>query len=126
MVGTERHQRLPNARALARVLTVEALSALDPTCAVIPTPRDRSGMPNRTETRRTTAIALITPPTDLGRLWYDDEISDRFFAGRVTVRWVREHLPRQKGLKIGRGWAWYDADILEWIAGRRAGGRSAG
>jgi hypothetical protein len=61
----------------------------------------------------------ITSPADLGRLWYDDEIPAQFFAGRVSVRWVREHLPRAKGLKIGRGWAWYEADIAEWIASRR-------
>jgi hypothetical protein len=50
----------------------------------------------------TSASDPITPPADPGRLWYDDEISAQFFGGRVTVRWVREHLPRAKGLKIGR------------------------
>jgi hypothetical protein len=60
-----------------------------------------------------------TAPTSLGRLWYDDEICAQFFGSRVTVRWVREHLPRDKGLKIGRGWAWYESDILEWIDSRR-------
>lgn len=82
-------------------------------------------MPNRSVLDRATTTDLITPPADLGRLWYDDEIADQFFNGRVTVRWVREHLPRHKGLKIGRGWAWYEPDILGWIAARRAGGRAS-
>src|SRR5690242_4468509 len=55
-----------------------------------------------------------TPPPDRGRLWYDDEIPTQFFGGRVSRRWVRAHLPRGKGLKIGRGWAWYEADVLAW------------
>lgn len=60
-------------------------------------------MSSRTETDPTNFIALITPPANPSRLWYDDEISDQFFSGRVTIRWVREHLPLRKGLKIGRG-----------------------
>ena len=64
-------------------------------------------------------------PPKRGRLWYDDEISMPFFHGRVSVRWVREHLPRSRGLKIGRQWAWYEADILEWIESQR-GARRAG
>lgn len=68
--------------------------------------------------------ASITPP-NRGRLWYDDEISGQFFQGRVTVRWIREHLPRSKGLKIGREWAWYEVDIHEWIEAQR-GARKAG
>lgn len=67
----------------------------------------------------------LTAPTSLGRLWYDDEICDQFFGSRVTVRWVREHLPRNKGLKIGRGWAWYEDDILEWINSRRGAAKAS-
>jgi hypothetical protein len=48
---------------------------------------------------------ITTSPPDRGRLWYDDEIPDQFFRGRVSVRWVRTHLPRGKGIKIGRDWA---------------------
>lgn len=61
----------------------------------------------------------LAPPPHRGRLWYDDEISEQFFRGRVTVRWIREHLPHAKGIKIGREWAWYEADINEWIDARR-------
>ena len=61
----------------------------------------------------------LLPLADLGRLWYDDEIAAHFFRDRVTVRWVREHLPRATGLKIGRQWAWYEADIVTWITSRR-------
>jgi hypothetical protein len=67
----------------------------------------------------------LTAASDRGRLWYVDEIPDHFFRGRVTVRWVREHLPRARGLKIGRDWAWYESDILEWLEGQR-GARRAG
>ena len=64
---------------------------------------------------------IDSPPhlADLGRLWYDDEIAAHFFRDRVTVRWVREHLPRATGLKIGRQWAWYETDIVTWITSRR-------
>lgn len=65
----------------------------------------------------------VTPPPNRGRLWYDDEISTQFFRDRVTVRWIREHLPRGKGLKIGRDWAWYEADIVAWIEAQRGAGR---
>jgi hypothetical protein len=67
-------------------------------------------------------IGRVTPP-NRGHLWYDDEISERFFRGRVSTRWVREHLPRGKGLKIGRDWAWYELDILEWMEAQRGAGR---
>lgn len=43
----------------------------------------------------------------------------------MTVRWIREHLPRSKGLKIGRSWVWYEADIVAWIEAQR-GARRAG
>lgn len=82
-------------------------------------------MANRLKFDLTNASDALTPPADLGRLWYDDEIPEQFFHGRVTVRWVRAHLPRPKGLKIGRGWAWYEADIAEWIASRRGGRRAS-
>ena len=65
------------------------------------------------------------PPPNRGRLWYDDEISERFFQGRVSVRWTREHLPRSRGLKIGRQWAWYETDILEWIESQRGARRAS-
>ncbi len=68
---------------------------------------------------------LTVPLFERGLLWYDDQIPDQFFRGRVTVRWVRAHLPRNKGLKIGRGWAWYEADILAWLEAQRGAGRVA-
>jgi hypothetical protein len=64
-------------------------------------------------------------PSKRGRLWYDDEISMPFFHARVSVRWVREHLPRSRGLKIGRQWARYEADILEWIESQRGARRAS-
>ena len=81
--------------------------------------RESATMANRPKLDLVNASDAVRPPADLGRLWYDDEIPVQFFRGRVTVRWVREHLPREKGLKIGRGWAWYENDIVEWIASRR-------
>lgn len=82
-------------------------------------PWEAANLAQRPRLDLTRTIDPITPPAELGRLWYDDEIPTQFFGGRVTVRWVREHLPRTKGLKIGRGWAWYEADIVEWISSRR-------
>ena len=66
----------------------------------------------------------ITPPPNRGRLWYDDEIPEQFFRGRVSVRWVRAHFPRTKGIKIGRDWAWYEADIVAWFEAQRGAARS--
>jgi hypothetical protein len=82
-------------------------------------PRESANLAQRPKLNLTSAVDPLAPTADLGRLWYDDEIPAQFFAGRVSVRWVREHLPRAKGLKIGRGWAWYEADIVEWITSRR-------
>lgn len=63
-------------------------------------------------------------PHDRGRLWYDFEIPERFFNGLPKiankVRWVREHLPREKRVKIGRDSAWYEADIVAFIDSRKA------
>ena len=65
----------------------------------------------------------LTPPPNRGRLWYDDEIPEQFFRGRVSVRWVRAHLPRAKGIKIGRDWAWYESDIIAWFESQRGAAR---
>lgn len=76
-------------------------------------------MASRTKLDLVNASDALVPPAGLGRLWYDDEIPLQCFGGRVTTCWVREHFPRAKGLKIGRGWAWYEADIAAWMASRR-------
>jgi hypothetical protein len=83
-----------------------------------------ANLANRQKLDVMNAVDVSVPPQDLGRLWYDDEIPRHFFSGRVSVRWVREHLPRGKGLKIGRGWAWYERDVTEWIASRRGAGKA--
>jgi hypothetical protein len=104
--------------------TVEVQRTYEPTLGFsralsFTAPWESANLAQRPKLNLTSGIDPITPPADLGRLWYDDEIPAQFFGGRVTVRWVREHLPRAKGLKIGRGWAWYEADIVEWITSRR-------
>ena len=87
--------------------------------------RESANLANRQKLDAINVGDASVPPPDLGRLWYDDEIPQHFFGGRVSVRWVREHLPRAKGLKIGRGWAWYERDVTEWIASRRGAGRAS-
>lgn len=65
------------------------------------------------------------PPRDRGQLVYDDEISERYYRGRVKTRWVREHFPKDQGIKIGRHWAWYEYDIPAIIAAVGQRSRSA-
>lgn len=70
---------------------------------------------------------LIAPPRR-DELVYDHQIADRYFGGlpriRNKLRWVREHLPRDKRIKIGGASAWYARDVLAYIASLR--GRSSG
>jgi hypothetical protein len=58
-----------------------------------------------------------------GRLVYDVEVAERFFGGLPGIarkeRWVRQHLPRDSRIKIGRSSAWYETDIQAWIESRR-------
>lgn len=64
--------------------------------------------------------AIPRAPVEQGRLWYDHQIADQFFGGlpRIgnKVRWIREHLPRATRIQIGRDSAWYERDILAYIA----------
>lgn len=91
-----------------------------------------------TARRRTEPLALhkgdatapiAPPPSGRGRLWYDFQIADEFFEGlpKITskVRWVREHLPRAKRIKIGGASAWYESDIVEFIQSQRESERIA-
>jgi hypothetical protein len=105
-----------NAQTLRQVLPYDASIQGNP---VVPVRWESAKMTQRPKLDLMHVSDPFAPPTNLGRLWYDDEICAQFFGSRVTVRWVREHLPRDKGLKIGRGWAWYESDILEWINSRR-------
>lgn len=76
----------------------------------------------------TPAPAPVAPPAR-GRLYYDYQIPDAFFGGLPKignkVRWVREHLPRATRIQIGRESAWYEADVLAYIATLQPGRASA-
>jgi hypothetical protein len=81
---------------------------------------------SRTEiaSRLTQRTSPMSPdPLNRGRLYYDYQIPDAFFGGlpRIgsKVRWVREHLPRETRVKIGRDSAWYEADILIFLERQR-------
>ena len=125
MLATSKHDQ--NAATIRQVLPYGAVASWRPRESTIGftralrfrAPWETANLAQRPKLDLTRTSDPITPPADLGRLWYDDEIPTQFFGGRVTVRWVREHLPRAKGLKIGRGWAWYETDIVEWITSRR-------
>lgn len=70
----------------------------------------------------------VIAPQDRGRMWYDFEIPTEFYKGlpgiKNKVRWVREHLPRAKRIKIGQRSAWYERDILEHIESEREENRA--
>ena len=70
------------------------------------------------------------PPPDRGRLIYDFEIPDLYYRGLPGItkklRWVREHFPRGKRVKIGGSSAWYEKDILEHLERERGATRAAG
>lgn len=63
--------------------------------------------------------APVAPPTR-GKLFYDFEIPDAYLGGLpgITnkIRWVREHLPRATRVQIGRASAWYESDVLAYLA----------
>lgn len=69
------------------------------------------------------AAPIAPPPAGRGRLWYDHQIADEFFGGLPSItnklRWVREHLPRGKRMKIGGSSAWYESDVLAFIEAQR-------
>lgn len=77
----------------------------------------------------TVPATVLTPPTGRGRLWYDFQIPKEFFEDlpniKGKVRWVREHLPRAKRIKIGGASAWYERDIIEFIESQREAERLA-
>jgi hypothetical protein len=94
------------------------------TCA--PASAEMDMTTTRTEiASRLTQRASHMPPELLnrGRLYYDYQIPDAFFGGlpRIgnKVRWVREHLPRETRVKIGRDSAWYEADIFTFLERQR-------
>jgi hypothetical protein len=66
---------------------------------------------------------IAPPPRGRGRLYYDFQIPDEFFSGmpgvKNKVRWVREHLPRAKRIKVGGASAWYESDIQDFIESQR-------
>jgi hypothetical protein len=68
--------------------------------------------------------AVMPPPPDRGRLWYDFEIPDAFLSGLPgigqKVRWIREHLPQDTRIRVGQKSAWYEADIRAFLEGRRS------
>ncbi len=76
----------------------------------------------------TPAAGRVTLPPDRGRMWYDFEIPAEFYKGlpgiKNKVRWVREHLPRAKRIKIGQRSAWYEREILEHIESEREENRA--
>jgi hypothetical protein len=73
--------------------------------------------------RTDVAMPIAPPAAGRGRMWYDHEIADEFFSGlkgiRNPLRWVREHLPRGKRIKIGGSSAWFESDILAYIEALR-------
>jgi hypothetical protein len=73
--------------------------------------------------RTDVATPITPPPAGRGRLWYDFQIPEEFFAGLPgigdKIGWVRRHLPRAKRMKIGGKSAWYERDILDFIESQR-------
>ena len=74
------------------------------------------------------ADVALRPP-DRGQLWYDDQIAAQFLGGLPgignKVRWIRQHLPKALGIKIGRHTAWYETDIRAWLEEQRVGRRKS-
>lgn len=73
--------------------------------------------------RTDVAMPIAPPAAGRGRMWYDFEIAEEFFAGlkgiKNPLRWVREHLPRGKRIKIGGSSCWFERDILDFIESQR-------
>lgn len=94
------------------------------TCAPASAETDMATTRTEIASRLTQRASLMPPePPTRGRLYYDYQIPDAFFGGlpRIgnKVRWVREHLPRETRVKIGRDSAWYEVDILTFLERQR-------
>jgi len=53
----------------------------------------------------------LTPPPNRGGVWYDGEIPEQFFRGRVSVRTPAAHQRHQDRSRL----AWSESDSLAWF-----------
>lgn len=63
--------------------------------------------------------APLPSPSDLdamGRALEAKEIAAEFFKGRVSPRWVLDHVAREKRVRMGRVIVWYERDVKLWFA----------
>jgi hypothetical protein len=76
--------------------------------------------------RQREALSLLStqrvepPPASRGRLLHVDDIQEllgkrRDGTYRYTPRWIREHVARERQIKIGRDVAVYEADFHAWL-----------
>jgi hypothetical protein len=51
----------------------------------------------------------------MGRALEAKQIAAEFFGGRVTARWVLNHVARDKRVRMGRVVVWYEIDVNAWL-----------
>lgn len=65
----------------------------------------------------------VHTPVSLGRLLTPEMIRDEFYGHlrRVpSVRWVTAQLPLAKRQRVGKGYAWWEADVRDALKARAA------
>lgn len=60
-------------------------------------------------------LTVPAPPPATGRLLDAGEVAATVFSGKVTPRWVREHLQAGRG-KLGRRVVWDEDLVRQWRA----------
>ncbi len=60
-----------------------------------------------------------TTPASLGELLDADEIAARYFKGKPSRRWVASKMPRDKAVRLGNAFHWYEVDVVPAIAALR-------
>jgi hypothetical protein len=60
------------------------------------------------------------PPAPKSRLLFVDEIRREFFGDRISAWWIRRNLAPDKKIRLGHSTiAWYEHDVVAWIASRQ-------
>jgi hypothetical protein len=58
-------------------------------------------------------------PSASGPLLFTEEVRSRYFGGNVTAWWVRRNVAPTRKLRLGHSTvAWFEGDVVAWIAGR--------
>lgn len=81
-------------------------------------------MPQEKRLHLARATQPLPPPADRGPLLHVEDLQERLGrkadgSFRYSPRWIREHVARDRQLKIGRDVAVYESDFYLWLDEQR-------